>query len=240
MNPVPREIEYDYDQMTQDFKSAKKEAPIKPIKVAEGVYKKPVGKTSRRQMFVRNTSAPTPAPAPKPSHAPEPVQHTSKPVYEAPPAKPKKAKRQCSEKQRAHLARCRKKALETRRRNAELRRQGKEVPKKTRKKKTPAPAPAPARASSAEAIFERMFNAREVKRLAEKKVRRAAKAKAKAERQKQKQAKFDKLVKAGVVRVQSNKPKPKPKPAPAPAPTQSKQKVKKAKLVNGRIVTVWE
>ena len=43
MNPVPREIEYDYDQMTQDFKSAKKEAPIKPIKVAEGVYKKPVG-----------------------------------------------------------------------------------------------------------------------------------------------------------------------------------------------------
>ena len=248
MNPVPREIEYDYDQMTQDFKSAKKEAPIKPIKVAEGVYKKPVGKTSRRQMFVRNTSAPTPAPAPKPSHAPEPVQHTSKPVYEAPPAKPKKAKRQCSEKQRAHLARCRKKALETRRRNAELRRQGKEVPKKTRKKKTPvptnapapAPAPAPAHASSAEAIFERMFNAREVKRLAEKKVRRAAKAKAKAERQKQKQAKFDKLVKAGVVRVQSNKPKPKPKPAPAPAPTQSKQKVKKAKLVNGRIVTVWE
>ena len=240
MNPVPREIEYDYDQMTQDFKSAKKEAPIKPIKVAEGVYKKPVGKTSRRQMFVRNTSAPTPAPAPKPSHAPEPVQHTSKPVYEAPPAKPKKAKRQCSEKQRAHLARCRTKALETRRRNAELRRQGKEVPKKTRKKKTPVPAPAPARASSAEAIFERMFNAREVKRLAEKKVRRAAKAKAKAERQKQKQAKFDKLVKAGVVRVQSNKPKPKPKPAPAPAPTQSKQKVKKAKLVNGRIVTVWE
>ena len=95
-------------------------------------------------------------------------------------------------------------------------------------------------ASSAEAIFERMFNAREVKRLAEKKVRRATKAKAKAERQKQKQAKFDKLVKAGVVRVPSNKPKPKPKPAPAPAPTQSKQKVKKAKLVNGRIVTVWE
>ena len=114
MNPVPREIEYDYDQMTQDFKSAKKEAPIKPIKVAEGVYKKPVGKTSRRQMFVRNTSAPTPAPAPKHpvSHAPEPVQHTSKPVYEAPPAKPKKAKRQCSEKQRAHLARYRTKALE--------------------------------------------------------------------------------------------------------------------------------
>ena len=256
MNPVPREIKYDYDQMAQDFKSAKKEAPIKPIKVTEEVYKKPVGKTSRRQMFVRNTSAPTPAPAPKPpspiSHAPEPVQHTSKPVYEAPPAKPKKAKRQCSEKQRAHLARCRTKALETRRRNAELRIQGKEVPKKTRKKKTPvptnvpapvsapAPAPAPAHASSAEAIFERMFNAREVKRLAEKKVRRAAKAKAKAERQKQKQAKFDKLVKAGVVRVPSNKPKPKPKPAPAPAPTQSKQKVKKAKLVNGRIVTVWE
>ena len=57
MNPVPREIEYDYDQMTQDFKSAKKEAPIKPIKVAEGVYKKPVGKTSRRYMFVRITSA---------------------------------------------------------------------------------------------------------------------------------------------------------------------------------------
>ena len=57
MNPVPREIEYDYDQMTQDFKSAKKEAPIKPIKVAEGVYKKPVGKTSRRHMFVRITSA---------------------------------------------------------------------------------------------------------------------------------------------------------------------------------------
>ena len=188
MNPVPREIEYDYDQMTQDFKSAKKEAPIKPIKVTEEVYKKPVGKTSRRQMFVRNTSAPTPAPAPKPpspiSHAPEPVQHTSKPVYEAPPAKPKKAKRQCSEKQRAHLARCRTKALETRRRNAELRIQGKEVPKKTRKKKTPvptnvpapvsAPAPAPAHASSApanassaEAIFEKMFNAREVKRLAE-------------------------------------------------------------------------
>ena len=57
MNPVPREIEYDYDQMTQDFKSAKKEAPIKPIKVAEGVYKKPIGKTSRRHMFVRITSA---------------------------------------------------------------------------------------------------------------------------------------------------------------------------------------
>ena len=67
MNPVPREIEYDYDQMTQDFKSAKKEAPIKPIKVAEGVYKKPVGKTSRRQMFVRNTSAPV---ASKPVSAP--------------------------------------------------------------------------------------------------------------------------------------------------------------------------
>ena len=28
MNPVPREIEYDYDQMAQDFKSAKKEAPV--------------------------------------------------------------------------------------------------------------------------------------------------------------------------------------------------------------------
>ena len=26
MNPVPQEIEYDYDQMAQDFKSAKKEA----------------------------------------------------------------------------------------------------------------------------------------------------------------------------------------------------------------------
>ena len=45
MNPVPREIKYDYDQMAQDFKSAKKEAPIKPIKVIEEVYKKPVGKT---------------------------------------------------------------------------------------------------------------------------------------------------------------------------------------------------
>ena len=65
MNPVPREIKYDYDQMAQDFKSAKKEAPIKPIKAAEGVYKKPVAKTSRRQMFVRITSASTPAPAPK-------------------------------------------------------------------------------------------------------------------------------------------------------------------------------
>ena len=37
MNPVPTEIKYDYDQMAQDFKSAKKEAPIKLIKVTEGV-----------------------------------------------------------------------------------------------------------------------------------------------------------------------------------------------------------
>ena len=137
MNPVPQEIEYDYDQMAQDFKSAKKEAPVKPIKVTEGVYKRPVGKTTKRDLFVRNDPAPASvSKPPKPvANAPEPVQHTSQPVNDAPPAKPKRAKRQCSEKQRAHLARCRKKALETRRRNAELRRQGKEVPKKTRKKK---------------------------------------------------------------------------------------------------------
>ena len=47
--------------MAQDFESAKKEAPIEPIKVTEGVYKKPVGKTARRQMFVRNTPAFAPA-----------------------------------------------------------------------------------------------------------------------------------------------------------------------------------
>ena len=49
MNPVPREIEYDYNQMAQDFKSATKEAPVEPIKVTEGVYKKPIGKTSHHE-----------------------------------------------------------------------------------------------------------------------------------------------------------------------------------------------
>lgn len=58
MNPVPQEIEYDYDQMAQDFESAKKEAPAEPIKVADGLYKKPVGKTTRRDLFVRDDPAP--------------------------------------------------------------------------------------------------------------------------------------------------------------------------------------
>lgn len=61
MNPVPTQIDYDYDQMKQDFESEKKQAPAEPIKVADGLYKKPVGR-SRQDMFVRDDSAPAPAP----------------------------------------------------------------------------------------------------------------------------------------------------------------------------------
>ena len=253
MNPVPTQIDYDYDQMKQDFESEKKQAPAEPIKVADGLYKKPVGR-SRQDMFVRDDSAPAPAPKKAATKAPAPAAHTLQPVYEA-PAAPKKKKRQCSEKQRAHLARCRVKALETRRRNAALRREGKEVPKKTRKKAAPAPAPAPSPApapvpspapapasshQSAEAVFERMFNAREEKRLAAKKVRQAEKAKAKAARRKQKQEQFEKLVKSGVVSVRNNKTKPKPKPKPKPAPAAPKPKTRQLEQVNGRLVTVYK